>query len=134
MITNVEIKPNGNVYVTYGTGRTHIYFANQPLPQTVKNFMKTTTAHVVDHGRKTRIDIVKTDVGIQVYARREGERPVYITDECREVRKLFSMKPPPYREFIDGIDDISSWTPFENTDDYYNGIISNSVYNETIML
>ena len=44
------------------------------------------------------------------------------------------MNPVTYREFIDGIDDISSWTPFENTDDYYNGIIFNSVYNETIML
>ena len=39
MITNVEIKPNGNVYVTYGAGRTRIYFPNQPLPQTVKKFM-----------------------------------------------------------------------------------------------
>ena len=75
MITNVEIKPNGNVHVTYGTRRTHIYFPNQPLPQTVKNFMKSATPRVVDH--RTRIDIVKTDVGMQVYARREGERPVY---------------------------------------------------------
>ena len=40
MITNVEIKPNGNVYATYGTGRTRIYFSIQPLPQTVKRFMK----------------------------------------------------------------------------------------------
>ena len=134
MITNGETNPHGNVYVTYGTGRTHIYFPNQPLPRTVKNFMKTITAHIFSHGRKTRIDIVKTDVGMQVYARREGERPVYITDECRDVRKLFNMNPVTYREFIDGIDDISSWTPFENTDDYYNGIIFNSVYNETIML
>ena len=133
MITNVEIKPNGNVYVTYGTGRTHIYFSNQPIPQTVKNFMKTTKLRVVDRTHKTRVDIIRSDVGIQVYARRDGECPVYITDECPEVQELY-MGEVYYRKFIDGIEDISSWTPFDNLDDYYNGIIFNSVYSETITL
>ena len=134
MITNVAIKPNGNVYVTYGTGRTHIYFHNQPLPQTVKNFMKNATPHV-EQLHRTRVDIIIDDTGnLQVYARRDGERPVYITDECEEVRKLYNANAVIYREFIDNIEDISSWTPFENTDDYYNGIIFNSVYSETIIL
>ena len=51
MITTVETKPNGNVYVTYGTGRTHIYFSNQPIPQTVKNFMKSKKFKMTQTGK-----------------------------------------------------------------------------------
>lgn len=135
MITNVEIKPSGNVYVTYGTGRTHIYFANQPLPQTVKNFMKSATPRVTEQLHRTRVDVIIDDTGnLQVYARREGERPVFITDECPAVRELFTNDNPDYAEFVNSIDDISAWTPFDNLDDYYNGIIYHSIYNKTIML
>ena len=135
MITNVEIKPNGNVYVTYGTGRTRIYFPNQPLPQTVKNFMKTTKPRVVDRTHKTRIDVIIDDTGnLQVYARRDGECPVYITDECPAVRELFTADAPDYAAFVNNIDDISAWTPFDNLDDYYNGIIYHSIYDKTLML
>ena len=131
MITNVEIKPNGNVYVTYGTGRTHIYFPNQPLPQTVKNFMKSS---LVKHN-PTRVDVIIDDTGnLQVYARTENERPVFITDECPAVRELFTAGNPDYAAFVNSVEDISTWAPFDNLDDYYNGIIYHSIYNKTIML
>ena len=135
MITNVEIKPNGDVYVTYGAGRTRIYFANQPLPQTVKNFMKCATPRVTEQLHRTRIDVIVDDTGnLQVYARTENERPVFITDECPAVRELFTTDSPDYAAFVNGIEDISAWTPFDNLDDYYNGIIYHSIYNKTIML
>ena len=131
MITNVEIKPNGNVHVTYGTGRTHIYFPNQPLPQTVKNFMKSS---LVKHN-PTRVDVIIDDTGnLQVYARRKGERPVFITDECSAVRELFTADSPDYAAFVNSIEDISTWAPFDNLDEYYDGIIFHSIYNKTIML
>ena len=135
MIKTVEIKPNGDVYVNYGAGRTRIYFADQPLPQTVKNFMKNETSRVIEQLHRTRIDVIIDDAGnLQVYARTENERPVFITDECPAVRELFTVDTPDYAAFVNNIDDISAWTPFDNLDDYYNGIICHSIYNKTIML
>ena len=51
MITNVEIKPNGDIYVYYGSNRCRLYLAGQPIPQTVKKFMNSKKFKMTQAGK-----------------------------------------------------------------------------------
>lgn len=51
MITNVKIHRNGDIYVYYGTNRCRLYLAGQPIPQTVKKFMKSKKFKIEQTGK-----------------------------------------------------------------------------------
>ena len=67
--------------------------------------------------KRTRIDIVTTNAGVEVYARSEGEAPVFIDESMSgAVAELHDIAPDDtaaLRGFIDAIEDVSSWEPFD---------------------
>lgn len=66
--------------------------------------------------KRTRIDIVTTNAGVEVYARSEGEAPVFIDGSMNDaVAELHDIAPDDtaaLHEFVQGVEDVSSWEPF----------------------
>ena len=67
--------------------------------------------------KRTRVDIVTTNAGVEVYARSEGEAPVFIDGSMSgAVAELHDIAPDDtaaLRDFIDAIEDVSGWEPFD---------------------
>ena len=95
--------------------------------------------------KRTRIDIIETNAGVEVYARRGDETPVFIDGSmCDAVADLHDIAPDDtaaLHEFVNGVEDVSSWEPF-SLGGYVN-IISGrengidaprSIYHETIAI
>lgn len=66
--------------------------------------------------KRTRIDIITTNAGVEVYARREDEAPVFIDGSmCGAVADLHGIAPgdtAALHEFVNSIEDVSGWEPF----------------------
>ena len=67
--------------------------------------------------KRTRIDIVTTNAGVEVYARSEDEAPVFIDGSMNDaVAELHDIAPDDAAalyDFIRGIEDVSGWEPFD---------------------
>ena len=67
--------------------------------------------------KRTRVDIVTTNAGVEVYARSGHETPVFIDGSmCDTAKELHDIAPDDtaaLRDFIDAIEDVSGWEPFD---------------------
>ena len=95
--------------------------------------------------KRTKIDIIETNAGVEVYARREDEAPVFIDGSMNDaVAELHDIAPDgtaALHESVSSIEDVSSWEPFDLGG--YIGIISGhvngidaprSIYHHTIAI